>query len=139
MRKLVFVLCVAAVSATGATLAIAPAGAAPAPAKSKVCKLLTNIKIDPSTDPTATGGKENAKKYSKALTKAAKQAKGDIKATLKTLASYYASVAKVDTVAMQAKAQDFAEATTKYANYIVTNCVSENLPSGVTIPKISGQ
>jgi hypothetical protein len=61
-----------------------------------VCKLLTNIKIDPSTNPTAEGGKENAKKYSKAL-------------------------------------------KTKYANYIVTNCVSENLPSGVTIPKIPGQ
>ena len=139
MRKLVLLLCLAAVSATGATLAIAPAGATPAPAKSKVCKLLTNIKIDPSTDPTAAGGKENARKYSKALNKAAKQAKGDIKTTLKTLASYYSSVAKVDTAAIQAKAQDFAEATTKYANYIVTNCVSENLPSGVTIPKIPGQ
>ena len=139
MRKLVLVLCVAAVSATGATLAIVPAGAAPAPAKSKVCKLLTGITIQPSSDPTATGGKENAKKHSKALSKAAKQAKGDIKATLKTLASYYASVAKVDTAATQAKAQEFADATTKYANYILTNCVSGNLPSGVTIPKIPGQ
>ena len=139
MRKLVLVLCVAAVSATGATLAISPAGAAPAPAKSRVCKTLTGITIDPSSDPTAAGGKENAKKYSKALSKAAKQSKGDIKATLKTLASYYASVAKVDTAAIQAKAQEFAAATTKYANYIVTNCVSENLPSGVTIPKIPGQ
>ncbi|HYV60596.1 MAG TPA: hypothetical protein VFA62_11065 [Acidimicrobiia bacterium] len=139
MRKFVLVLCVAAVSVTGATLAIAPAGATPAPAKSKVCKLLTGITIQPSSDPTAAGGKENAKKYSKALSKAAKQAKGDIKATLKTLASYYASVAKVDTAAIQAHAQEFADATTKYANYVVTNCVSGNLPSGVTIPKIPGQ
>jgi hypothetical protein len=139
MRKLVLVLCVAAVSEAGSTFAAAPVGATPAPAKSKVCKTLTGITIEPSSDPTAAGGKENAKKYSKALSKAAKQSKGDIKATLKTLASYYASVAKVDTAAIQAKAQEFADASTKYANYIVTNCVSENLPSGVTIPKIPGQ
>ncbi len=138
MRKFVLVLCVAAVSLTGVMLAAAPGGAAPAPAKSKVCKLLTDIKIDPSSDPTAAGGKENAKKYSKALSKAAKQAKGDIKATLKTLASYYASIAKVDTAAIQAKAQEFAAASTKYASYIVQNCVAENLPGGVTIPKIPG-
>lgn len=139
MRKLVLVLCVAAVSATGATLAVAPAGAAPVPAKSKVCKLLTGITIEPSSDPTAAGGKENAKKYSKALSKAAKQAKGDIKATLKTLASYYAAIAKGNTDVITSKAQEFADATTKYVNYTVTNCLSENLPSGVTIPKIPGQ
>lgn len=140
MRKFVIVLCLAAVSATGVTLAAAPAGAAPAPAKSKICNLLTGITIQPSSDPTTAGGQANAKKYSKALSKAAKKAKGDIKATLKTLASYYAAVAKLDTATMQAKAQEFADATTKYANYIVTNCVSsENLPSGVTIPKIPGQ
>jgi hypothetical protein len=52
-----------------------------------VCKLLTGITIEPSSDLTAAGGKENAKKYSKALSKAAKKAKGDIKATLKTLAT----------------------------------------------------
>ena len=74
MRKLILVLCVAAVSAAGVTLAAAPAGAAaPAPAKSKVCKLLTGITIEPSSDPTGAGGRENAKKYSKALSKAAKQ------------------------------------------------------------------
>jgi hypothetical protein len=140
MRKFILVLCVAAVSATGVTLAAAPAGAAtPAPAKSKVCKLLTGITIEPSADPTGAGGRANAKKYSKALSKAAKQAKGEIKATLKTLASYYNSIAKLDTKAIQDKAQDFAQATTKYANYVVTNCVAENLPSGVTIPKIPGQ
>jgi hypothetical protein len=140
MRKFILVLCVAAVSATGVTLAAAPAGAAtPAPAKSKVCKLLTGITIEPSSDPTAAGGRANAKKYSKALSKAAKQAKGDIKATLKTLASYYKSVANLDTQAIQDKAQDFAQASTEYANYVVTNCVAENLPSGVTIPKIPGQ
>ena len=41
--------------------------------------------------------------------------------------------------AIQNKAQDFAQASTKYASYIVTNCVAGNLPSGVTIPKIPGQ
>ena len=140
MRKLILVLCVAAISATGVTLAVAPAGAAaPAPAKSKGCKLLTGITIEPSSDPTGAGGRENAKKYSKALSKAAKQAKGDIKATLKSLAGYYKSIANNDTQAIQDKAQDFAQASTKYANYIVTNCIAENLPSGVTIPKIPGQ
>jgi hypothetical protein len=140
MRKLILVLCVAAVSVTGVALAAAPAGAAPpAPAKSKVCKLLTGITIEPSSDPTGAGGRANARKYSNALSKAAKQAKGDIKATLKSLASYYKSIANNDTQAIQNKAQDFAQASTKYANYIVTNCVAENLPSGVTIPKIPGQ
>ena len=140
MRKLILVLCVAAVSVTGVALATAPAGAAPpAPAKSKVCKLLTGITIEPSSDPTGAGGRANAKKYSNALSKAAKQAKGDIKATLKSLASYYKSIANNDTQAIQNKAQDFAQASTKYANYIVTNCVAQNLPSGVTIPKIPGQ
>ena len=140
MRKLILVLCVAAVSVTGVALAAAPAGAAPpAPAKSKVCKLLTGITIEPSSDPTGAGGRANAKKYSNALSKAAKQAKGDIKATLKSLAGYYKSIANNDTQAIQDKAQGFAQASTKYANYIVTNCVAENLPSGVTIPKIPGQ
>ena len=140
MRKLILVLCVAAVSVTGVALATAPAGAAPpAPAKSKVCKLLTGITIEPSSDPTAAGGRANAKKYINALSKSAKQAKGDIKATLKSLASYYKSIANDDTQAIQNKAQDFAQASTKYANYIVTNCVAQNLPSGVTIPKIPGQ
>jgi ribosomal protein S20 len=137
MRKLLIGLCVAAV-ASGA-LFVAPAGAAPpAPAKSKLCKLLTNIKIDPSTDYSAAGGKENAKKYSKALTKAAKKAKGDIKSTLKTMAKYFKAIANEDTQAIQDQAQDFAQAVTKYANYTVRNCVSENLPSGVSIPKIPG-
>jgi len=71
--------------------------------------------------------------------KAAKQAKGDIKATLKTLANYYKSIADNDTQAIQDKAQDFAQASTKYASYIVTNCLAENVPSRVTIPKIPGQ
>jgi hypothetical protein len=99
---------------------------------------LTNIKIDPSTDPTAAGGQQNAKNYSKALTKAAKQAKGDIKATLKTLAKYFTAIANEDTQAIQAQSQDFAQAVTKYANYTVQNCVPGNLPSGVSIPKIPG-
>jgi hypothetical protein len=121
MRRLIVVLCLAACSATGVTAVAASAGAAPpAPAKGGVCKLLTGITIDPSTDPTATGGRENAKKYSKALSKAAKKAKGDIKKTLKTLASYYKAIAGNDREAIQSDAQDFAEASTKYANYVVT-------------------
>jgi hypothetical protein len=140
MRKFVLVLSVAAASATGVTLAAAPAGAAaPAPAENKVCKLLTGITIEPSADPTATGGRENARKYSKALSKAAKKAKGDIKSTLKTLASYYKAIANNDIEAVQAKAQDFAQASTKYATYTVENCLGENLPGGVTIPKLPGQ
>src|SRR5256714_15541501 len=115
MRKWILVLCVAAVSAAGVTLAAAPAGAAaPAPAKSKVCKLLTGITIQPSSDPTGAGGRANAKKYSNALTKAAKQAKGDIKATLKSLASYYKSIANNDTQPIQNKSQAFAQPSTKY-------------------------
>jgi hypothetical protein len=140
MRKLILVLCVAAVSVTGLTLAAAPAGAtAPAPTKSKVCKLLTGITINPSADPTAAGGQENAKKYSKALSKAAKKAKGEIKKTLKTLATYYTAISKTDTEAIQEQAQDFAQATAKYAQYIVDKCVANELPSGVTIPSIPGQ
>jgi hypothetical protein len=54
-------------------------------------------------------------------------------------ASYYKSIANNDTQAIQDKAQDFAQASTKYANYIVTNCLTENLPGGVTIPKIPGE
>src|SRR2546423_4444610 len=84
MRKLILVLCVAAVSATGVTLAAAPAGAAaPASATSEVCKLLTGITIEPSYDPTGAGGQANAKKSSAAVSMAAKEAKGAIKATLK--------------------------------------------------------
>jgi hypothetical protein len=140
MRKLMLVLCMAACSATGATAVAATASAAPpASGKGGVCKLLTGITIDPSTDPTATGGRENARKYSKALGKAAKKAKGDIKKTLKSLASYYRAIANNDTEAIQEDAQAFAEASTKYANYVVTNCLEENLPSGVTIPSIPGQ
>jgi vacuolar-type H+-ATPase subunit H len=138
MRTLIVGLCAVTVGISGALFA-APAGAAPpAPATSKLCKLLTGIKIDPSSDLTAAGGKENAKNYSKALTKAAKQAKGDIKSTLKTLAKYFKAIANEDTQAIQDQAQDFARAETKYANYVVQNCVSQDLPSGVTIPKIPG-
>jgi hypothetical protein len=140
MRKFTVGVCMAAISATGATFAVAPAGAtAPVPAESKLCKLLTGITIDPSSDPTAAGGIENAKKYSKALSKAAKKAKGDIKKTLKTLASYYKAISKTDTQAIQDQAQDFAQATAKYAQYIVDKCVKDSLPGGVTIPSIPGR
>ena len=100
---------------------------------------MTGITINPSSDPTGAGGRENAKKYSKALSKAAKKAKGDIKKTLKTLAAYYKAIANNDTQAVQDQAQAFAQATAKYAQYIVDNCVADSLPSGVTVPKIPGQ
>jgi hypothetical protein len=29
--------------------------------------------------------------------------------------------------------------SSRYASYIVTNCLAENLPSGVTTPKLPGQ
>lgn len=140
MRKFIVRVCVTAVSATGIGMAVAPAGgAAPAPSKNEVCKLLTGITINPSADPTAAGGQQNAKKYSDALSKAAKKAKGDIKNTLKTLASYYKAISKNDTQALQDKAQSFSEATAKYAQYIVDKCVATSLPSGVTIPSIPGR
>jgi hypothetical protein len=140
MRKFIVGVCMAAISATGVAVVAVPAGAAtPAPAESKVCKLLTGITINPSSDPTGAGGLENATKYSKALSKAAKKAKGDIKKTLKTLATYYKAVAKTDTEAIQEQAQDFVQATAKYAQYIVDKCVAGQLPSGVTVPSIPGQ
>jgi len=65
MRKFIVGVCMAAISATGVAVVAMPAGAAtPAPAQSKLCKLLTGITINPSSDPTAAGGIENAKKYS---------------------------------------------------------------------------
>jgi hypothetical protein len=133
MRKLIVVLTMAALSGTGALLAIAPAGASVG-SESKVCKILTGITIDPSSDPTGAGGRANAKKYSKALSKAAKQVKGDIKKTLKTLAKYYKDVANGNTDALENEAEDFGKATAKYASYIVSNCISSELPGGVTIP-----
>jgi hypothetical protein len=140
MRKFIVGVCMAAISATGVAVVAMPAGAAtPAPAQSKLCKLLTGITINPSSDPTAAGGIENAKKYSKALSKAAKQAKGEIKKTLKTLATYYTAIGKTNTQAIQDQAQAFAQATAKYAQYIVDKCVANSLPSGVTIPSIPGQ
>jgi hypothetical protein len=100
------------------------------PTKSKVCKTLTGITIEPSSDRTGAGGRENAKKYSNAQSKAAKQSKGDIEATLKTLAGYYASIANGDTSVITANAQEFAAASAEYVNYTVTNCLAENVPSG---------
>jgi hypothetical protein len=139
MRKFIVGVCTAAISATGVAVVAVPAGAAaPAPAESKLCKLLTGITINPSSDPTAAGGLENAKKYSKALSKAAKKAKGDIKKTLKTLATYYKAIVNNDNQAIQDQAQAFGQATAKFAQYIVDKCVKDSLPGGVTIPSIPG-
>lgn len=138
MRKVIVGLYMAAIASSGVAVAALPAGAAPAPTQSKVCKLLTGITISPSTDLTAEGGRENAKKYSKALSKAAKKAKGNIKATLRTLAKYYKAIANNDTEAIQEQAAAFSEASTKYASYIVEHCVPDSLPGGVTIPSVPG-
>ena len=102
---------------------------------SGLCNALTNLHYTPSSDPTAAGGRSNAKKLSKAFTNAAKKAKGDIKAALNTMAQYFKDVANLNTTALQNDAQPFASATTTYASYVASNCVP-GLPGGVTIPTI---
>lgn len=136
MRKITAILAMSAIGLTGAAFLATPASARVSTG-SGVCNLLTNIKINPSSDPTANGGRANATKLSKALTKAAKKAKGNIKSTLNTLASYFKSVAAGDTAALDNDAQAFAAAATNYASYIASNCTGGSLPGGITIPKIS--
>jgi hypothetical protein len=131
LRKITVILTMCAIGLTGATFFAMPAGAR-VPSTSGTCKLLTNIKITPSNDPTASGGKANAAKLSKKLSQAAKKSKGDIKTTLNTLASYFKSVSKVDTAAIESQAQAFAAAATNYASYLASNC----LPGGISIPTI---
>ena len=134
MRRLIVILAISTLGFAGVTLLGAPAGAR-VPAASGLCNALTNLHYTPSSDPTAAGGRSNAKKLAKAFTNAAKKAKGDIKAALKTMAQYFKDVANLNTTALQNEAQAFASATTRYASYLASNCVP-GLPNGVTIPTI---
>ena len=136
MRKFTVILAIS-IGFAGATLLAAPAGAR-VPTASGLCQALTNLHYTPSSDPTAAGGRANAKKLSKAFTNAAKKASGDIKAALKEMAQYFKDVANLNTTALQNEAQGFASATTKFANYLTTNCIS-GLPSNITIPTLPGQ
>src|ERR1700674_2054470 len=106
MRKITVILTMSAIGLTGATFLATSAGARVS-SVSGVCKQLTNIKITPSSDPSANGGKANAAKLSSKLSKAAKKSKGDIKTTLNTLANYFKAASKGDTQALQNQAQAF--------------------------------
>jgi hypothetical protein len=131
LRRITVILTMFAIGLTGATFLATPAGAR-ASAASGTCKLITDLKITPSSDPTANGGKANAAKLSSKLSKAAKKSKGDIKTTLNTLASYFKSVSKGDTAALESQSAAYAAAVQNYVSYLTTNC----LPGGVSIPKI---
>jgi hypothetical protein len=131
LRKFTVILAMFAVGLTGAAFLATPAGARVS-SGSGTCKVLTNIKITASSDPSANGGKANSAKLSKKLSQAAKKSKGDIKKTLNTLAAYFKSLAKGDVAAIQSQAQAFAAAASSYASYLATNC----LPGGVSIPTI---
>jgi hypothetical protein len=135
VRRLTVILAISAIGFSGATLLASPAGAR-VPASSGLCNALTNLHYTPSSDPTAAGGRANAKKLAKAFNNAAKKAKGDTKAALKTMAQYFKDAANLNTTALQNDAQGFASATSKYAAYLASNCVPGGLPSGVTIPTI---
>jgi hypothetical protein len=120
---------------SGATMLATPAGAR-VPSASGLCKALTNLHYTPSSDPTAVGGKSNAKKLAKSFTNAAKKAKGDLKNALKTIAKYFKDAANADATALGNEAQAFASAISKYVA-AVANCVAGgNLPGGITIPTI---
>ncbi len=134
LRRIVVILAMASVGAGGSVLAISPASARVASANS-TCNNIKNLKITPSSDPTANGGRSNLNQLIKKLDKATKSAKGSFKQVLKTLSSYFKAIMKTDTTSLQNNAQAFASAVTKFANYLVTNCVP-GLPGGVTIPTI---
>ena len=134
MRRFTVILAISTLGFAGVTLLGAPAGAR-VPAASGLCNALTNLHYTPSSDPTAAGGRANAKKLQKAFSNAAKKAKGDIKAALKTMSQYFKDVANLNTTALQNESQAFASATTRFASYLASNCVP-GLPNGVTIPTI---
>jgi hypothetical protein len=136
VRKFTVIFVMSAVALSGGAL-FATSASARVSSTPGVCKQLTSLKITPSSDPTANGGRSNANKLSKALTKAAKKAKGDIKNTLNTLASYFKSAAAGDVNALQNQAQAFAAAAQNFASYIASSCTGGSLPGGVSIPKVS--
>jgi len=141
MRKVVVVLSMAAVAATGVFAVGGPSGASVAAKDNKkLCKILTDVQIDPSTDVTGEGGKENAEKFAKKLNQAAKKAPKSIKKTLKTLAKYFNAIADEDTDAIADQAEAYGKAITKYATYVTTSCLADaldDLPDGVDIPDIT--
>jgi hypothetical protein len=137
VRKLAVILAITTFGLTGATL-LAPSAGARVPAASGLCNALTNLHYTPSSDPTAAGGRANAKKLSKAFTNAAKKANGDIKAALKTMAQYFKDAANLNTTALENESQAFASATTRFVNYLTTTCIS-GLPSNITIPTLPSQ
>jgi hypothetical protein len=137
VRRLTVILAISAMGFSGAMLVASPAGAR-VPASSGLCNALTNLHYTPSSDPTAAGGRSNAKKLAKAFTNASKKAKGDIKAALQTMSQYFKDAANANTTALQNDAQPFASATTKFASYLASSCVPGGLPNGVTIPTIPG-
>lgn len=135
VRSIGIILVFASIGISGVSLSAIPAGAT-VPSTSGICKTLTNVKITPSSDPSANGGRSNAAKLNKALSKAAKKSKGKIKATLTTLANYFKAIAAGNTAAIQNDAQSFAAAATNYASYIASNCLGGSLPGGITIPTV---
>jgi len=131
VRKLAVILAISTIGFTGVTLLAPPAGAR-VPA-SGLCSALTNLHYTPSSNPTAAGGRANAKKLAKAFNNAAKKASGNIKSALKTMVQYFKDVANLNTTAIQNQAQAFATATETYANYLASNCIP-GLPGNVKIP-----
>ena len=121
---------------SGATFVLATPAGARVPSASGLCNALTNLHYTPSSDPTAVGGKANAKKLAKSFDKAAKKAKGDLKAALKTISQYFKDAASANTTALQSDAQPFASAITKYAAAVANCAAGGNLPNGITIPTI---
>ena len=132
MRKLAVILAISTIGFTGATL-LGPSAGARVPAASGLCQALTNLHYTPSSNPTAAGGRANAKKLAKAFNNAAKKAKGNVKAALKTMAQYFKDAGNLNTTALQNDAQGFASATTTFATYLTSNCVP-GVPGGVSIP-----
>jgi gas vesicle protein len=134
LRRIVVVLAMASVAVGGATALLAAPAGARVPTAS-LCNSLKNLHYTPSSDPTATGGRSNAKKLAKAFNNIAKKAKGDLKAALKTMAKYFTDAANLDTTALQNDSQPFASAVSRFSNYLVQSCTA-GLPGGVTIPTI---
>jgi hypothetical protein len=133
-KRIVVVLAMASVGVGGSVLAVSPASARVS--ANSTCNSIKSLKITPSSDPSANGGRSNLNQVIKKLDKAAKSAKGGFKQVLKTLSSYFKAILKGDTTALQNQSQAFASAVTKFANYTITNCVPGGLPNGVTIPTI---
>ncbi len=134
MRRFFVIVAISAVGCTGATALLASPAAAAVPTAS-LCSQLKNLHYTPSSDPTAVGGRSNAKKLAKAFNNLAKKAKGDLQAALKTMAQYFTDVANLNTTAIQNDAQPLASDVTRFTNYITQSCVA-GLPGGVKIPTI---